>query len=99
MKSENNLTQLEKQLQTAHTTKLANKIEIQKSLAFAMQRCDSLDLNALLCSDDIFDQFNSKLSLGCIKIAIRNGSMGKYGINYKLTTQVISNWIYKYINE
>jgi len=90
---------LSKSPQQLTTEKLDSKIEIQKSLAFAMQRCDSLDLNALLCANDIFNQFNGKLSLERIKIAIRNGSMGKYGINYKLTTQVISNWIYKFINE
>ena len=27
--------------------------------------------------------------------AIKDGSMGKYGVTFKLTTQVIGSWIYK----
>lgn len=64
-----------------------------------MQRCDSLDLNAVKAATDIEAEFIRKLNINEIKKAIRTGAMGKYGVNYKLTTQVVGSWIYKYIKE
>jgi len=33
------------------------------------------------------------------KIAILRGSSGKYGVSYKLNTQVICSWLYSYKND
>ena len=59
-----------------------------------MQRTEQKlsDVNATV--DDIINIFgyNDK-----IKQAILNGSVGKYGVTYKLTTQTIGSWIYQYL--
>jgi len=57
-----------------------------------MQRTEQKlsDVNATV--DDIINIFgyNDK-----IKQAILNGSVGKYGVTFKLTTQVVCSWIYE----
>jgi hypothetical protein len=95
MKNEKQLAVSDNQLTTAQF----NKKEIAKSLVYAMGRCDSNELNLEDSSTDISIEFINKLNIKEILIAIRTGAMGKYGVNYKLTTQVIGSWIYKYIKE
>ena len=95
MKNENKLVASEPQL----TAEQFNKKEIAKSLVYAMGRCDSNELNLEESAKDINIEFAKKLNLTEIMTAIRTGAMGKYGVNYKLTTQVVGSWIYKYIKE
>ena len=94
MKNENNLSNSQRKLAIEE---LDSRIEIQKALAFAMQRCDSLDLNALKTSSDIYVEFGKKLDLKDIMTGIRRGGLGYYGVYYKLTTNVIAHWIHQYI--
>jgi transcriptional regulator NrdR family protein len=95
MKNEKQLAVSDNQL----TTEQFNKQEIAKSLVYAMDRCDSHELKLESCSNDIEVEFINKLNVNEIKKAIRTGAMGKYGVNYKITTQVVGSWIYKYIKE
>jgi len=76
-----------------------NKEEITKSLIFAMRRCDSVELDVVSTAKDIDEEFRSKLYLKEILKGIRCGAMGKYGVNYKITTQVVGSWIYKFIKD
>ncbi len=55
-------------------------------------------LNIQDTSDFIKDEF-SFLSLNEIRKAIRNGSSGKYGRTYKLSTQEICFWIREFMKE
>ena len=96
MKNEKTLATSQTQLTTEP---LKTKTEIAKSLVFAMQRCDYPEINIEKASIDIHIEFGKKLNLKDIMTAIRTGAMGKYGVNYKLTTQVVGSWIYKYIKE
>ena len=77
MQNENKLTQS----QTQSATVSYSRKEISKSLAFAMQRCDSLDLNVEATATDIRNEFMNKLDLKEIIKAIKSGAMGKYGVN------------------
>jgi hypothetical protein len=49
-------------------------------------------------SDFIKDEF-SFLTLNDIRKALRNGSSGKYGRSYKLSTQEVCFWIREFIKE
>ena len=71
---------------------------LKPSLAIAMERtdCEIKNINAII--QDIFSEFSDKKLID-IKEAIRQGSFGKYGITYKLTTQVICFWINQYLKE
>jgi len=57
-----------------------------------MDRLGDTELKFNSTAQDIYKHFgyNEK-----VQTAILNGSMGKYGVTYKLTTQVIGSWIYK----
>lgn len=48
--------------------------------------------------EDIFTEFGY-LNLSDIKKALRNGSLGKYGRSYKLSTQELCYWIREFIKE
>jgi len=39
------------------------------------------------------------LTQNTFKTAIVRGASGKYGVNYKLNTQVIGSWLYSYKND
>jgi hypothetical protein len=47
---------------------------------------------------DVYDSFKH-VKIQEIEIAIKNGSLGKYGIQYKLTSHIICFWIYQYLKE
>lgn len=70
--------------------------EIKKSIILAIERTgfniSSIDSTAL----DIFNEFKS-ISLFKVREAIRKGSLGEYGISYRLSTQEICIWIKKYL--
>jgi len=63
-----------------------------------MDRTQMELLNIQDTSDFIKDEF-SFLSLNEIRKAIRNGSSGKYGRTYKLSTQEICFWIREFMKE
>jgi hypothetical protein len=92
MKNENNLQTSQSKLETL-------KQSISKSVVIACQRCDDASLDLESTANDISVEFKGKLKENDVIKAIRNGSMGKYGVNYKLTTQIISSWIYKYLKQ
>lgn len=71
---------------------------LKPSLAIAMDRTDCEIKHIDIVIKDIFDEFANKKLID-IKEAIRQGSFGKYGITYKLTTQVICFWINQYLKE
>jgi hypothetical protein len=71
---------------------------LKKSLAVAMQRTDSEISNIDLTINDIFNEFKNK-KIGDVIEAIRQGSLGKYGLTYKLNTQAICYWINQYLKE
>ena len=56
-----------------------------------MDRLNDTDLNVENTAKAIFDHFGYDDK---VQKAILNGSMGKFGVTYKLTTQVIGHWIY-----
>jgi len=47
---------------------------------------------------DISEEFKNK-KLVDIKEAIRQGAFGKFGITYKISTQVVGYWINQYLKE
>ena len=61
-----------------------------------MDKLLDTDLNIENAALYIYDHFGYDEN---VQKAILNGSMGKYGITYKLNTQVIGNWIYEYIKK
>jgi hypothetical protein len=73
-------------------------IAIQTSLIFVMKRLDDKTLDIKLTTEAIFETF-SRMPLENIKLAIKNGSTGKYGRTYKLTTQEVCYWIREFIEE
>lgn len=71
---------------------------VKLSLILVMDRLNDTSLNALRCTTDIIDIFG-RMPLENIKLAIKNGSTGKYGRTYKLTTQEVCYWIREFIKE
>jgi hypothetical protein len=57
-----------------------------------MDRLGDVELKFNSTAQDIYKHFGYDEK---VQNAILNGSMGKYGVTYKLTTQVIGSWIYK----
>jgi len=57
-----------------------------------MDRLSDTELNPQQTAIDIFENFGNSDN---VQKAIRKGSMGGYGITFKLTTQVIGYWIYQ----
>lgn len=63
-----------------------------------MQRTEMELKNIEETIEDIATEFRN-LNLSEIKLAIRNGSLGKYGRSFRLSTQEICFWIREYIKE
>lgn len=66
--------------------------EIKKSLALVMQRLDSQFLDINSTATDICNEF-SFMSLKDIFESLRLGSLGKFGLSFKLNTQTVCFWI------
>lgn len=60
-----------------------------------MQRVDMDFNNIFTTAKDISDEF-PKITLDNIREAIRRGSLGEYGVTYKLNTQTVCVWIREY---
>jgi len=71
---------------------------LKKSLAVAMQRTNTEIISFELTLKDILIEFNNKKIIDVIE-AIRQGGLGRYGITYKLTTQIVCYWINQYLKE
>lgn len=63
-----------------------------------MQRTEMELKNIEETIEDIATEFRH-LNLSEIKLAIRNGSLGKYGRSFRLSTQEICFWIREYVKE
>ena len=61
-------------------------------LLIAAERLDSNIENIDKMFNDIKSEFGKK-NIDNVIEAIRLGSLGKFGVNYKITTQVVSYWI------
>jgi hypothetical protein len=61
-------------------------------LLIASERLDSNIIDVDKMFEDIKNEFG-KIKIEVVIEAIRLGSLGKYGVNYKLTTQVVCFWI------
>ena len=73
--------------------------EVQKisvAITIAMRRTNSFDGidDYAKSAIDIYDMFNYNVGLSGIIRAMKEGGMGKYGKNYKLTTQIIGFWVH-----
>jgi len=66
--------------------------KLKAMLLIASERLDSNIENVDKMFIDIKNEFGKRKIEDVIE-AIRLGSLGKYGVNYKLTTQVVSYWI------
>ena len=70
--------------------------EMKKSLVIVMSRLDMDFKDIDSTSFDLVDEFRN-ITLKDIREALRNGSLAKYGVTYKLNTQVICFWIREYL--
>jgi len=66
--------------------------KLKAMLLIASERLDSNIENVDKMFIDIKNEFG-KRKIDDVIEAIRLGSLGKYGVNYKITTQVVSYWI------
>lgn len=66
--------------------------KLKTMLLIASERLDSNIENVDKMLTDIHNEFYKKKISDVIE-AVRLGSLGKYGVNYKLTTQVVCYWI------
>ncbi len=57
-----------------------------------MNRLNDTELDIVKSAESIYSHFGYDIK---VQKAILDGSMGKYGVTFKLTTQVIGSWIYK----
>jgi hypothetical protein len=66
--------------------------KLKAMLLIASERLESDIPNVEKMFNDIKNEFGKRKIEEVIE-AIRLGSLGKYGVNYKLTTQVVCYWI------
>jgi len=66
--------------------------KLKTMLLIASERLDSEIPNVDKMFEDIKNEFGQRKIQDVIE-AIRLGSLGKYGVNYKLTIQVVCYWI------
>ena len=66
--------------------------KLKTMLLIASERLDSNIENVDKMLTDIHNEFHKKKISDVIE-SVRLGSLGKYGVNYKLTTQVVCYWI------
>lgn len=76
-----------------HQEQKENKLKISIAFAFERTRSDPFKIDAMV--KDILEEF-PKLTSDKITEAIRNGSLGKYGRTFRLSTQEVCYWIRKY---
>lgn len=74
------------------------EFSLKQSLAVAMERTDCEIKNIDNVVFDVSEEFKNK-KLVDVKEAIRQGAFGKFGITYKISTQVVGYWINQYLKE
>lgn len=67
-------------------------------LLLAMERTGLELPNVQNTANDIFFVYKKHFLKDIIE-ALRLGSMGAYGVNHRLTTQIVGNWISQYFKE
>ena len=72
--------------------------KLKTQLALAMQKTDCEIKNIDWLISDIISEFGNKKTIDILE-AIKQGSIGKFGISFKLTTQVVGYWINQYLKE
>lgn len=77
------------------TTRISN---VQASVLIAFERTLTEPYNIDNMVKDIVSEF-PRINPEEIVKAIRNGSLGKYGKTYKLSTQEVCIWIREYLKE
>lgn len=76
----------------------ARDTKLKTQLALAMQKTDCEIKNIDWLISDIVSEFGNKKTIDILE-AIKQGSIGKFGISFKLTTQVVGYWINQYLKE
>lgn len=72
--------------------------KLKEFISLAVDRVESEPKNIENTISDILNEF-PKIKEPEFRKALRNGGLGKYGVTYKLTTQVICYWIREYKKE
>ena len=70
-----------------------DKQDLTIRISIVMQRLDQVLKDPKQTVNDIYNMFGNDKK---VQEAILLGSFGKFGVTYKLTTQVIGNWISEY---
>lgn len=71
---------------------------LELSIKLAMERTGNLDLKIEPIIKDLLSEFKG-LAIDDIMLAIRYGSLGRYGRTYKLCSQEFCFWVYEFIKE
>ncbi len=71
---------------------------LNQSIAVAIERTKTEPFNIQTMVQDILSEF-PRVSNDDFTLAIRNGSLGKYGVTYKFSTQAVCFWIREYLKQ
>lgn len=74
------------------------KLNILSYIELAQERTGYVLQNPDSAIQDILNEFKYLKEID-IKNAFRNGGLGRYGVTYKLTIQVLCHWIREYEKE
>lgn len=83
-------------MKTLEAQERDTKLKIQLALAMQKTDCEIKNIDWLI--NDIVSEFGNKKTIDILE-AIKQGSIGKFGISFKLTTQVVGYWINQYLKE
>jgi hypothetical protein len=92
----NNSENLPQQQDNSFQTSKENILRTSIAVAFERTGTEVNNIDNMVL--DVFSEFPN-VNIEQILIALRNGSLGKYGKTYKFTTQEICIWIRKYLEE
>ena len=85
-----NLTTLQQKSEIA-----TREFNLKNSLAVAFERTNTAPFNLDKLVSDVLSEF-PRVSNEDITLALRSGSLGKYGRTFKLSTQEVCFWIREY---
>jgi len=85
-----NLTTLQQKSEIA-----TREFNLKNSLAIAFERTNTPPFNLDKLVSDVLSEF-PRVSNEDITLALRSGSLGKYGRTFKLSTQEVCFWIREY---
>ena len=72
--------------------------KIKQSLILAIQRTELEPKSIDLITNDLITEF-SNIPITDIQKAIRNGALGKYGVSYRFSSQIVCFWVREFIKE